>query len=193
MRYFYSSSVQLFSVTMLRLYAFLLLPAITVLGYHYELTKKTVDKSVKNDILESSSDAAFSLYMSTYTDLLPKGHRASPEMRRKQKKQFVKNLKTIREHNTAFTQGRVTYTMSVNSFTVMSNNERRAFLGYVGNFTRLQQLSKARSSGLRASSRGNVAAPASLNWKKRGWVTGVKNQGNISCLYFYFVIAMHAT
>jgi len=91
---------------------------------------------------------------------------------------WEKNLKAIHEHNLLRDEGAHDFSAGINEYSDMTHEEyKQTLLGYKqSNVTRQSALFMAPS---------NVNVPKSVDWRKEGYVTPVKNQGQCgSCWAF---------
>ena len=91
---------------------------------------------------------------------------------------FQQNLAFVNKHNQEAAQGKHTYTVSLNRFAHLTNAEYRAtYLNY--------RRSGINRTGPVFHGRQNVHAPTSIDWRTKGIVTPVKDQGSCgSCWSF---------
>ncbi|XP_059163575.1 procathepsin L-like [Physella acuta] len=80
------------------------------------------------------------------------------------------NLKTIEEHNELYAKGLKSYYLKENKYTDMSHEEFRATMNGL-------RLNKALNPGNYVSGLLRDVLPSSVDWRKKGYVTRVKDQG----------------
>ncbi|XP_020590858.1 low-temperature-induced cysteine proteinase-like [Phalaenopsis equestris] len=104
---------------------------------------------------------------------------------------FKDNLLYIDQHNAAADAGEHTFWLGLNRFADLTNAEYRAkFLGYrTSGHRRHRSLSATRNDPYKAESGEDV--PDSIDWREKGAVVGVKDQGSCgSCWAFSAVAAV---
>lgn len=78
-----------------------------------------------------------------------------------------------------------TYTLSLNAFADLTHHEFKArYLGLSASANNLIRLNRGSSSLKASNAVGKVHIPSSLDWRKKGVVTNVKDQGNCGMWLF---------
>jgi cathepsin K len=101
---------------------------------------------------------------------------------------FKNNLAFIEAHNAAFKRGEETFTMAINKFADMSKEEYKSMLGYNKNL-RPKKL-KTAPYGMSCTHKGMVANET-VDWRKLGGVTPVKDQGQCGRCIHHLIFAIN--
>ncbi|KAL6587656.1 hypothetical protein OROMI_000635 [Orobanche minor] len=101
---------------------------------------------------------------------------------------FKDNLKFIDEHNN---NGNRTYEVGLNQFADLTNEEYRAMYLGTRRSDATRRFVKSRNGSQRYASRGGDEVPESVDWREKGAVAPIKNQGSCgSCWAFSTVAAV---
>ncbi|KAI3456170.1 hypothetical protein Pfo_012833 [Paulownia fortunei] len=93
---------------------------------------------------------------------------------------FTENVEYIESFNDAGTRP---YKLAINKFADLTNEEFRARNGYkLGSHPKSSKVSSFRYANV-------TAVPSSMDWRKKGAVTGVKDQGQCGCCWAFSAVA----
>jgi len=96
---------------------------------------------------------------------------------------FLKNKETIRKHNMAYAEGKETYWLDLNKFADMKPAELKKYRGFNPTLAKKSRHNAVKFSTILAD--GNDTVPDAIDWRKNGYVSEVKNQGQCgSCWAF---------
>jgi len=92
------------------------------------------------------------------------------------------NLKFINQHNLEHSLGQHTFTVAMNKFGDMTNEE---FVKQMNGY----KMSNSRSSGSHFLMPSNVEIPDSVDWRTQGYVTPIKDQGQCGSCWAFSAVA----
>lgn len=122
-------------------------------------------------------DVSLDSYWTTYKAHHNKMYDGNVEMIRRVI--WEKNLEVVRQHNLEADLGMHSYTLGVNEYADWSNEEYRQFM------TAYKPSNSSLLSAATFMAPSNVQVPDQVDWRKEGYVTPVKNQGQCgSCWAF---------
>lgn len=95
-------------------------------------------------------------------------------------KVFEENYAYITEHNS---KGNSSYTLGLNAYSDLTHHEfRNSFLGLSSSANDFIRLRRGRSDSSTTRVLSDVDIPSSLDWREKGAVTNVKDQGSCGML-----------
>ncbi|KAG8256908.1 hypothetical protein J6590_059856 [Homalodisca vitripennis] len=101
---------------------------------------------------------------------------------------FLENLKFVREHNEKFGKGEVSFDVEINKFSDLTTEE---FVTMMNGYKRPEGRER---TGDAFDDSENVRLPKNVDWRKKGAVTEVKDQGLCgSCWAFSAVILLEVS
>ncbi|XP_039078329.1 procathepsin L-like [Hyaena hyaena] len=93
---------------------------------------------------------------------------------------WERNMQMIEQHNQEHSQGKHSFTMAMNGFGDMTSEEFKQVL----NDLKFQK----RKKGKVFQAPLFAEVPSSVDWREKGYVTSVKNQGNCRCCWAFSAI-----
>ncbi|KAF8117229.1 hypothetical protein N665_0012s0230 [Sinapis alba] len=101
---------------------------------------------------------------------------------------FKRNVERIERLNNVPAAGR-TFKLAVNQFADLTNDEFRSmYTGYKGDSV-LSSQSQTKSTSFRYQNVSSGALPIAVDWRKKGAVTPIKNQGSCGCCWAFSAVA----
>lgn len=99
---------------------------------------------------------------------------------------WEKNLKYINEHNLRASLGQHTFKLAMNKFGDLTNAE---FVKVYNGFNKSLDMFYNKENSIRYMRLSNVAIPDSVDWRTKGYVTPVKDQGQCGSCWAFSAVA----
>lgn len=98
---------------------------------------------------------------------------------------FMENKHSIAKHNQLYEQGKVSFKLALNKYADLLSHEFSTLNGYNKTLLRSSVSGERMEEGITFMSPANVELPETVDWRKKGAVTPIKDQGHCgSCWSF---------
>lgn len=130
------------------------------------------------------ADVTLDNYWKEFTELHGKQY-ASTEEEALRRSIWETNLKYINEHNLEASLNKHTFTLKMNKFGDLTNQE---FVSMMNGFNKTKNMYRT-GSNPRFMKPSNVKIPDAVDWRKQGYVTPVKDQGQCGSCWAFSAVA----
>ena len=130
-------------------------------------------------------DATLDSFWNDFQSLYSKKYSSVEESTRR-RLTWESNLKYINQHNLEHSFGRHTYTLKMNKYGDMTNQE---FVGLMNGFNMSRTLTSPTENRHEYLMPSNVKIPDSVDWRTQGYVTPIKDQGQCGSCWAFSAVA----